>query len=289
MNKGSYNIERLNNFLFENKIKILKSEPKITRNTIITGFCKTINCKNMFSKNFRTLIKNNSYYCEDCMIKIIVDKRKNTNLKNCGFTTNLICPKTKEKIKKTTLQKFGCEHNSQSQLIKDKKIKTCYKNYNVNFPTQSKEIQEKIKNVNITKYGVEYPNQNAEYAENIYKKQYKFKEYVFPSGKIQKIQGYENYALDELIINEKIEEQNIITGIKNVPEIWYNDANNKKHRHYVDIYIPNQNRCIEVKSTWTLEKKKDNVFIKQSSAKKLGYNYEIWVYDRKGNNLEKYF
>ena len=62
-------------------------------------------------------------------------------------------------------------------------------------------------------------------------------------------------------------------------------------RHYVDIFIPNLNKCIEVKSTWTIEKKKDIIFIKQQAAKELGYPYrdEIWVYDRKGNIINKYF
>ena len=76
----------------------------------------------------------------------------------------------------------------------------------------------------------------------------------------------------------------IITGSKNVPEIWYNDENGKKHRHYVDIFIPSQNKCIEVKSTWTAEKKKDNIYLKQQAAKDLGYQYEIWIYNR---NFEK--
>jgi hypothetical protein len=112
---------------------------------------------------------------------------------------------------------------------------------------------------------------------------------VFPSGNKISYQGFENYALNNLIINEKIYESDIITGCKNVPIIWYNDKDNKKHRHYVDIYIPLQNRCIEVKSTWTAEKKKDYIFLKQKAAKELGYNYEIWVYDGKGNIVNKYF
>jgi hypothetical protein len=120
------------------------------------------------------------------------------------------------------------------------------------------------------------------------KNAYKLKEYTFPSGRVDKIQGYEHYALNELIINEKINESDIITGCKNVPTIWYNDENGKKHRHYVDIYIPSQNKCIEAKSTWTAEKKKDNIFLKQKSAKELGYNYEIWVYNSKGIRVEKY-
>ena len=31
---------------------------------------------------------------------------------------------------------------------------------------------------------------------------------------------------------------------------------------------------------------KSNIFIKQNAAKELGYNYEIWVYDVKGNKIE---
>ena len=119
------------------------------------------------------------------------------------------------------------------------------------------------------------------YLENMLKKSHKFKEYIFPSGRIDKIQGYEHFALNELIINEKINESDIITGCKNVPEIWYHDEHNIKRRHFVDIFIPSQNRCIEVKSEWTFTK--PNILIKQKAAKNLGYNYEIWVYDKKGN------
>ena len=59
----------------------------------------------------------------------------------------------------------------------------------------------------------------------------------------------------------------------------------KKHKHYVDIFIKSQNRCIEVKSKWTAEKNKHTVFLKQNAAKEAGYLYEIWVYDSKGNKI----
>ena len=123
--------------------------------------------------------------------------------------------------------------------------------------------------------------------EKTMKSAYKLKDYTLPSGNIIKIQGYEHYALDELI-KEDILEEDIINGCKNVPEIWYTDENNKSHRHYVDIFIPSQNRCIEVKSTWTAQKKKDCIFLKQEAGKELGYNYEIWVYNGKGEKVECY-
>ena len=58
--------------------------------------------------------------------------------------------------------------------------------------------------------------QNPKFAEEHFKKCFKSKEYVFPSGRIDKIQGYEHYALDFLLNNTNICEFDIITGCKNV-------------------------------------------------------------------------
>ena len=120
------------------------------------------------------------------------------------------------------------------------------------------------------------------------KSMYKSKDYILPSGNILQIQGYEHYALDCLLQTENVGEHDIVTGCKNVPTIWYNDHDGKKRRHFVDIFIPNQNRCIEVKSTWTAHINKETIFLKQIAAKELGYNYEIWVYDDKGRIVNKY-
>jgi hypothetical protein len=287
-NKCSFNIDKLISFTLSNNIILIGDYIHVTRNTLIHGICKTIKCDNHFIKNFRTLIENNSFYCENCMVKIKVESRRKTHIKNCGFTTNLKCSLTKEKIKATNLIKYGCEHNSQNEEIKNKKILKSLIKYGTEYPIQNEIIKQKVKDTCIKRYGVEYPNQNVDYAEEHSKKIYNKKEYIYPSGKIINIQGYENFALNYLIINEKIDESDIITGCKNVPTIWYNDETNKKHRHYVDIFIPSQNKCIEVKSAWTAEKKKDCIFLKQNAAKELGYEYEILVYDKKGNIVNKY-
>ena len=70
-----------------------------------------------------------------------------------------------------------------------------------------------------------------------------------------------------------------------MPEIWFFDKNGLKHRHYVDIYIKSQNKCIEVKSEWYYNITKDTILKKQNAAKELGYNYEVWVYDKKGKKI----
>jgi CRISPR/Cas system type I-B associated protein Csh2 (Cas7 group RAMP superfamily) len=165
---------------------------------------------------------------------------------------------------------------------------TCLEKYGVESFLQTEQFKQKSKDTCLEKYDVEYAIQNAEIMEKCSKNAYKLKEYKFPSERVEKIQGYEHYALNELIQNKLINEDDIFIGAKNVPSIWYNDESGKKHKHYVDIFIKSENLCIEVKSTWTVEKKKDIVFLKQNAAKELGYKYEIWVYDGKGVRVEKY-
>ncbi len=220
--------------------------------------------------------------------ELVKNKIKSVCLEKYGVENPNQNKDIRNKTKETCLEKYGFEYCSQNKEIKDKYKITCLEKYGVENPSQNKDIKNKKIETSLKNWGVEYPTQNSEIMEKSIKTSYKTKEYVFPSGRIDKIQGYENYALNELIINEKIDESHIIIGLKNVPEIWYIDKNNKKRRHYVDIFIPYQNRCIEVKSTWTYTKQIDIVLLKQKAAKELGYKYEIWVYNDKKEKINCY-
>ena len=216
----------------------------------------------------------------------IKEKCKKTNLEKYGVEYASQSEEIQNKIKKNTLEKYGVEHFTHTNIMKEKTIKTNLEKYGVEHNSQRQEIQNKIKKTNLEKYGVESCMQNPEIMEKNIKMSYYLKEYTLPSGNIIKIQGYEHFALNELLKN--INENDIITGCKNVPTIWYNDESGKKHRHFVDIFIPSQNKCIEVKSTWTFKKQKEIVLLKKMAAKELGYLYEIWVYDKIGNKVEFY-
>jgi hypothetical protein len=216
----------------------------------------------------------------------IKDKIKQTCLDKYGVENPQQNNKIKEKTVETNIQKYGVSCPLNNELIKDKSKITCLEKYGVEHISHSVKIKEKIKQTCLDKYGYEYPQQNPEFAQKVSNNSYKLKLYTLPSGKIIYIQGYEHFALDELL--KTINETNILNNKIDLPPIWYNDINNKKHRHYVDIFIPSENLCIEVKSTWTIEKKKDNVFLKQQAAKELGYKYEIWVYNAKGEKVECY-
>ena len=220
--------------------------------------------------------------------KEIKQKAKKTCMEKYGFEYSSQIKENRKKYKITCLEKYGFENPSQNQNIKNKKVETSLKNWGVEYPSQNQNIKNKKIETCFKKYGYEHHFQNPEIMEKNIKTSFRSKEYIFPSGRVDKIQGYENFALDELIIDEKIDESDIITGIKNVPIIWYNDENGKKHRHYVDIFIPSQNRCIEIKSVWTAKQNEHNIFLKQSAAKDLGYKYSIWVYNNKKEKINCY-
>ena len=262
---------------------------KIRQTNLETYGCEYgLQNENVKNKKKETYLKNygveNPNQCKE-----IRDKTKQTNLEKYGCEYGFQNEEIKTKVKQTNLDRYGYEYGFQNEEIKAKIVQTCLAKYGVKYITQSKDFRDKSKQTNLEKYGVEYVSQNPDILEKMTKNMYKSKEYIMPSGNVIQIQGYEHYALDYLLQTEYICETDIVTGCKNVPTIWYIDIDGKKRRHFVDIFIPNQNRCIEVKSTWTAHINKDTIFLKQLAAKELGYNYEIWVYNEKGQIVDKHF
>ena len=254
-----YNFERLDKYCKENNVTLLEdySSCQFTKDTYVKSKCSYENCENIVNKRFRQLEKSGSY-CLNC-IKI----------------------KSNYVRKKTCLNKYGIENAAKTTGVKNKIKNTCIKKYGVHYSFQSEKVKDKIKETMLKRYGVQNPNQYPEIFEKGAKNSFKTKKYLLPSGNLINYQGYENYALDELI-NLQINENDIINKRTDVPEIWFY-YNDKYCRHYVDIYIKSQNKCIEVKSDWYFNKDNNKILEKQKTGKELGYNYEIWVYDKKGN------
>lgn len=220
--------------------------------------------------------------------KDIREKCKDTLNQNFGVNYSWESKELKEKSINTMKNKYGVENATQSHLIKNKIKATNLEKYGVICSLQSEEIKEKTKNTCLNKYGVVSPNQNAEISEKQSKNAYKSKEYIFPSGRTERIQGYEHFMLDELLKQENISEDDITVNRKEVPTIWYEDANRKQRRYFVDCFIKSQNRCIETKSTWTAKKNHDFIFLKQKALQDSGYICEIWIYNQKGEKVECY-
>lgn len=238
----------------------------------------------------------------------VKDKMKITNLKKYGVEFLVHNKQIKDKIICTNLEKYGCENPAQNDGVKNKikntnmikygvdnpskhincvnKMKqTNLEKYGVEFPLQNDEIYSKLVKTNVAKYGVGNCSQNPEVSIKQQKSCYKIKEYIMPSGKIINYQGFEHFAIRNLL-KDNVDEEDIITCKTKTPVVFYHDKNNKKRRHFIDIFVPSKNLCIEVKSQYTITINYDTILLKQKFAKELGYNYEIWVYDRKGNIVD---
>jgi len=218
--------------------------------------------------------------------KDIQEKRKNNNFKKYGVEFTMQLSEVQEKGKQTCKDRYGVEFAIQNNEFKEKRENTNVKRFGFVNAMQNEEIKNKYKQSCLINFGYESPLHCAEISEKAFKNANLLKNYTLPSNKIIQLQGYENFGMNELLYIEKLDEIDIITSRKKVPEIWYKDKEGKEHRYYVDFYIPKQKRCIEVKSTWTIQK--DNVFEKQQAMKDNGYQCEIWVYDDKGNKLQCY-
>lgn len=237
----------------------------------------------------------------------IKEKMKQTCIERYGVENPMLCDSIKEKLTNTIIERYGIEHISQTPEFKEKSKETCLERYGVEFASQTPEfrekvkesfikhygvdnpnkvpeIRDKIKQTNLERYNVEYPSQNNEIQEKTQKNAKKYKEYIMPSGEIRKVQGYESFALNELI--SLYEESDIITDRKDIPRIGYKIDNTQKY-YFPDIYIKSTNKIIEVKSTWTYECKEDNIQEKANATILKGYDYEIWIYDNKGNKTIK--
>ena len=218
--------------------------------------------------------------------KQVQEKSKITNLERLGVEFPSQSKKVKEKIEEKVLSKYGVKNVFQNEEIKNKITNTIQEKYNVRHVSQSEEIKQKKIQTSIKNFGVDNPMQNPIIFQKNMKNSYRRKTFIFPSGKEVFVQGYEPFCLRDLL-EQKQNEEDIIIGLQEVPEVWYMDKENKKHRYYTDIYIKSENKCIEVKSTYTFKLDTEKILLKQQAVKDLGIECEIWVYSSKGELVEK--
>jgi hypothetical protein len=187
-----------------------------------------------------------------------------------------------EKGKKTCMEKYGVDNAAKTpQIIQ--KVKDAWNEKFGGHPKNNKEVQDKWKATCLEKYGG-HPNQNRDIQIKSEATSFHYKDYIMPSGKIVKYQGYENLALDELV--KLYEEEDLGIGRSNVPSVNYY-IDDKKHVYFPDFFIKSENKIIEVKSVWTIGLARGNIEDKAQATVKAGYKYEIWIYSDKKVKVEK--
>ena len=167
------------------------------------------------------------------------------------YNTVYAVPEIQEIMKNTNLEKRGVEYNFQS-----------------------KEVQDKSKATSLERYGYENPMQNIDIQKIWFESCVNLKEYILPSGKMIKYQGYLNKALDILFLDYKEDDIDIEFDC---PRIKY-ELDNIEHYYRPDAYIKSKNTIIEVKSIFTFYQDLEKNIIKMKSSIDNGYNFEFWIY-----------
>jgi hypothetical protein len=215
------------------------------------------------------------------------DKRKATNLKNHGVEWSTQSETMKSKSKQTKLVRHGDENYNNSKMISAT---------NLAKPREEKdEINEKRRLTNLDMHGVENCCLIPGNSSKSNKGNAKIKDYTLPSGKVIGVRGYEPNAMDTLL--ESYQESDILMhddySEYQIQVFSYTSDKGRIAKYYPDIYIPSENRIIEIKSQWwwdgngkTDEKyttRLANNLRKRQAVIDAGYNYEVWLFTSKTN------
>lgn len=217
--------------------------------------------------------------------KIAVAKARETFRKKYGVDWSSQLDFQKTKSKNTKLERYGVAtyNNSEITKLKNKNKSILEKNL----------INEKRRNTNIEKYGVGNCFLKPDVKSKSARSNSYGKEFTMPSGKIIRVRGYESQAILELL-NLYNENQILVNDVLqsfNLPVFSYIDHRRHKLNYYPDVYIPEENKIIEVKSHWWWNGNNDpkyssrlkNNLNKRKAVLDKGYIYELWLYKDKNN------
>ena len=214
-------------------------------------------------KQAKQLTFNANYKLESAERTELADQRRTTWLSN--DVSAII-----EKTKNTNLSRYGVDNILKLESVAKEVSRKNKENAPDRFAKAKKTIRER--------YGVDYVSQVPEI--HLKQQRTRFKLYTLPSGTVIKVQGYEPRALDILLTMTT--EDNIVTKRSLLPNIWYENSDHTKHRYFIDIMLVNENKLIEVKSTYTYSKDLNNNLRKKEACLALGYLFEFWVFSKHG-------
>ena len=276
----------------------------LIRDTSIEFDCGVPECTNKGTKVFRQLHKTGGF-CDTCTKRIANEKYIKTNMEIYGTAYPMQNAEVQKKTAQTNEERYGYKFIMQNPIMIEKREETYLENFGVRNPMQNIEFQNKIKQATLERTGFEHNFQNPEVqakiratnkityghenamhnvdiANKAITNAHKSKSFTFPCGNVLQVQGYEPFAL-ELLVKKGKSYNDITTDRREVPEIWYNTDDGKKHIYFCDILLHNEDKIIEVKSDWTLEKGKDVIPLKAQACIDAGFEYEIWIFDEKKN------
>lgn len=214
-----------------------------------------------------------------------VQKSRKTFKEKYGVVWGSNLESQKDKSRKTKLERYGDEKYNNSRKASKTRIDKTVEEKN--------SINQLRRSTNLERYGVENVLLTKTTATKINKGNQSIKDYQLPSGKLIGVRGHEPFALD-IIFNElKYNESDIIIhddySDYSIEIFSYVNVNMHKIKYYPDLYIPKENRIIEIKSQWWWDgygtekyrSRLENNLQKRRAVLDKEYNYEVWIFENK--------
>lgn len=231
-------------------------------------------------KEARNISKKYEEQRESLFIKFTEEEISNIcNLYNDGYSAKYIAKQNN--IDSCVIFRILKENKIEKRNHKDSvNSKKCIESRNVSILEKYggwDEFRQMQSKVFYEKHGVNNPMQIG---LNFYKQQEssrKFKSHEI-DGVEFKYQGFELLAINKLI-DEGYLIQDIKIGRDNVPSFRY-FFDEKRRVYYPDIYIPKDNRIVEVKSFYTYEKELDKNLAKRESVITAGYLFDFYIMEK---------
>lgn len=264
------------------------------------GNPKKFTFNNKFSIN--QYEKRDANYCGSCGSEVC-NKNYNTErgLKKVeqkyGTKNIWEIPGYRENLENSNLRKYGVKYYTESKEFKKKskekidkrtpndKIKINEKREKTNFKKYGKkcllEDKEWKENKMMEKYGVRHNMQLEDIHEKTMNSMGRYYNYTLPSGKIIKLQGYENFGISYLL--NYFDEDDIVTGSKEIKKYTKSIIYENNKRYYPDFYIKSINKIFEIKSPYTYKLHREINEKKKERCIELNINFEFLIFDKNGN------
>lgn len=231
-------------------------------------------CKNIFKKKYSGYIeiinRKGKYCCKKCTP---IEYRK-TCLEKYGVDNITKLPETHNKIKKTNLKRHGEYSYAKTDEYKERYKKTCLEKYGIDNYSKTEKFKESCKKTCLEKYGVENSSQDPDIFSKQQKRRYEIKKYLETELYYQGT--YEKDFLDNYY--NKIE-------ISKIDSIDYT-FNNKNKRYFPDFYIQKYNLIVEIKSSYTYNRHKEQNISKEKECISQGYNF-VFIINKNYSEFEK--
>lgn len=171
-----------------------------------------------------------------------------------------------ENQKASLMESHGVDNPMKSKKIRKKYEKTMMGRYGVDSVNEIPDILERRKKGSLLKHGVDHPMKVSDIKDKMMASRdsnpdnkyasFRYKLHKDRWGKVHRIQGYENRAIDYFSSKRKNVKDvtEIVSGTANVPRFRYVGEDGEVHNYYPDLLVKSKKGeyIVEVKSTYTL-------------------------------------